>query len=153
MEIEKRLEEKGYKLPDPPKPAGAYVPAVKSGNLIFTAGILPLEEGKLKIKGKIGFEELPSEQGYKAAQVAALNALSIIKDLTGDLDRIKRVVKLTGFIHSADGFTDQAKVLNGASDLLKEIFGDKGEHARVAVGVSELPLNSPVELEMVVEVA
>lgn len=152
MLVERKIEELGFRLPPAPTPVGIYVPAVRSGNLIFTSGTLPLEEGQLKVKGKIGEEELSLEDGYRAARLCALNALSAIKDLIGDLDKIKRIIKATGFINSAFGFTEQAKVLNGASEFLKEVFGEKGSHARAAIGASDLPLNAPVELDLIVEV-
>jgi len=152
MDAEKRIEELGFKLPSPPQPIASYIPAVTTGNLIFTSGILPIENGQIKTKGKIGYEELSIEDGYVAARISTLNALSIIKDKIGDLDRIEKIVKLTGYINSSLGFTDQPKVLNGASELLVSIFADRGKHARVAVGVSDLPMNSPVEIELIVEV-
>lgn len=152
MDVEKRIEELGFKLPPPPQPAGTYIPALRVGNLVFTSGIFPFEEGTLKIKGKIGYEELSIEEGYNAAKIAVLNALSVVRETIGDLDRVERVIKVTGYINSGFGFTEQPKVLNGASDLLVNIFAERGKHARVCVGVSDLPLNAPLELELIVEV-
>ena len=149
--IEKRLKELNYKLPEPPKPVASYIPVIKSGNLVFTAGQIALEENKLKYEGKVG-QDLTLEQGYEAAKLCVLNCLSVIKDEIGDLNRIKKIVKVTGYVSSSDNFNEQPKVLNGASELLGEIFYDKGKHVRSAVGVNELPLNSAVEIEMIVEV-
>lgn len=148
--IEQRIEELGFKLPDPPKPLADYIPAVLSGNLVFTAGQIPLKDGKLEFKGKVG-KDLTLENGIEAAKLCALNCLSVIKGAIGDLDKINRIIKVTVFVNSADGFTDQPKVANGASELLGEIFGEKGKHVRSAVGVNELPIDSAVEVEMIVE--
>lgn len=152
MSFEARLQELGIQLPVAPKPVAAYVPAVRSGDLIFTSGQLPLVEGKLTAKGKVGGEVTP-EEGYQAARTAVLNALAVVKSVAGSLDRVTRVVKATVFVASAAGFTAQPQVANGASELLQQIFGEAGQHARSAVGVAELPLDAPVEIELVVEVA
>lgn len=149
--IEDKIRELGYKLPEAPKPLAAYIPALKSGNLVFTAGQLPTVKGELLVKGKLG-KEVTEEQGKTAAEISALNCLSVIKSIVGSLDIIERIVKLTVFVNSADGFTAQPKVANGASELIGKIFGEKGMHVRSAVGVNELPLNAPVEIEMLVEV-
>ena len=146
-----RLEKMGLTLPPPPKPAGAYVPAVRTGNLIYVAGQLPFVDGELKYIGKIG-AELTLEQGYEAARICALNALSIIHAEVGTLDRISQMVRLAGFVSSAGGFTDQPQVVNGASEFLAEIFEDRGRHARIALGVAELPLGAAVELELLAEI-
>jgi enamine deaminase RidA (YjgF/YER057c/UK114 family) len=149
--IEDKIKELGYVLPEAPKPLAAYVPALKVDNLVFTSGQLPTESGVLKLKGKIG-AAVSEEDGVHAAEICALNCLSVIKSVTGSLDKVEQVVKLTAFINSADYFTGQPKIANGASELLVKIFGDKGKHARSAVGVSELPLDAPVEIEMIVKI-
>jgi enamine deaminase RidA (YjgF/YER057c/UK114 family) len=136
-------------LPEAPKPLGAYVPAVRVGNLIFLSGMLPLVLGKLQYQGKLG-KELTIEQGYESARTALLNALAVVRQEAGDLSRVSRVVRLAGHVASASGFTEQPAVLNGASDLLLKIFGDRGKHARLALGAAELPLSSPIELELIV---
>ena len=149
--IEDKIKELGYELPEAPKPLAAYIPALIVDNLIFTAGQLPSFKGELKFKGKVG-SELSIEEGAKAAEICALNCLSVIKTIAGSLDKIEQVVKLTAFVNSADYFTDQPKVANGASELLGKIFGNKGKHVRSAVGVNELPLNAPIEIEMIVKI-
>lgn len=149
--IEKKLAEKGYNLPEAPKPVASYVPTIKVKDIVYTAGQIAFKDGELKYKGKVG-AELSVEDGYEAAKLCILNCLSVIKGEIGSLDKIKQIVKVTGFVSSAPGFNEQPKVINGASDLLGEIFGDKGKHARAAVGVNELPLNSAVEIEMIVQV-
>lgn len=146
-----RLAELGIALPAVPAPAGAYVPAVRSGSLVFTAGQVPFVDGKLAATGKVGAEIAP-EEAKRLARICALNALAAVDALVG-IDAVVRVVKVVGFVASAEGFTGQPTVLNGASELLGEIFGDAGKHARSAVGVAELPLGVPVEVELVVEVA
>lgn len=146
-----RLEKMGLTLPPPSKPAGAYVPAVRTGNLIYVAGQLPFVDGKLKYTGKIG-ADLNVEQGYEAARICALNALSIIHAEVGSLDRVLQMVRLAGFVGSASGFTDQPQVVNGASELLAEVFEERGRHARIALGVTELPFGAAVELEVLAEV-
>jgi enamine deaminase RidA (YjgF/YER057c/UK114 family) len=145
-----RLQELGLELPDVPEPAGAYVPATRAGNLIFTAGQLPLEAGELLTTGKVG-DAVSEEEAYRAARLCALNALAAAATEAGGLDRIHRVVKVTGFVASAPGFNAQPQVLNGASDLIGQVFGEAGLHARSAVGVAELPLDAPVEVEIVAE--
>jgi len=151
MDIEKRLAEAGITLPTAPKPVASYVPAIKSGNLLYASGQLCTVDGKLKYTGKVG-KELTLEEAYEAAKTAAINCLAVIKQQIGSLDKIKQIVKVVGYVSSDPAFTDQPKVVNGASDLLVEIFGDRGIHARSAVGVASLPLNAPVEIEMIVEV-
>ena len=145
-----RLRELGYTLPEVPTPAGSYVPATTAGNLVFTAGQLPFVEGELKITGKVG-ESVTPDEAQDAARICALNALAAAAAEAGGLDNIGGVVKVTGFVASASGFTGQPTVINGASDLLGEVFGDAGRHARSAVGVAELPLGSPVEVELILE--
>lgn len=152
MSTSVRLTELGIVLPDVAKPAGAYVPAVISGNLVFTAGQIPLVDGKLVATGKVG-KEITVEQAKDIAKVCALNAVAAVKGVLGDLDRVKKIVKVVGFVASEPGFTQQPAVVNGASELLQEIFGDSGIHARSAVGVAVLPLDAPVEVELIVEFA
>jgi enamine deaminase RidA (YjgF/YER057c/UK114 family) len=151
MSIEDKLRQMGLELPEPPKPVAAYVPCVRTGNLLFVSGQVPREKGVLRFSGHVG-GNLSVEEGQQAARICALNALSVVKGAVGNLDRVRRIVKLTGFVASAAGFTDQPKVVDGASTLLAELFGEKGQHARAAVGVNELPLGSAVEIEMIVEV-
>jgi enamine deaminase RidA (YjgF/YER057c/UK114 family) len=147
---ESRLEDLGIKLPAPPAPAGAYVPATRTGNLVFTAGQLPLEAGELTLRGKVG-DTVGVDAAREAARVCAMNALAAASTQTGGVAGISRIVKVTGFVASAPGFNEQPQVINGASEFLGEIFGDAGLHARSAVGVAELPMNAPVEVELVVE--
>lgn len=152
MSFEARLKELGIELPAPPKPVATYVPAVQAGNLLFLSGVIPFRDGKLTIEGKLG-KELTVEQGYEAARIALLNALSIVRSEIGSLDRVKKIVRLVGHVASAEGFVQQPAVINGASDLLVSIFDEAGRHARVAIGAAQLPLNSPVELELIVQVS
>jgi enamine deaminase RidA (YjgF/YER057c/UK114 family) len=147
----KRLAELGIELPNVVPPAGAYVPAVRTGNLVYTAGQLPMQEGKLPQSGKVGGGVSP-EDAKALARICALNALAAVHSLVG-IDSVTRVVKVVGFVASAPGFNGQPGVVNGASELLGEVFGDAGKHARSAVGVAELPLDTPVEVEIIVEVA
>ncbi len=150
MSPEDKLKELGIKLPESPKPLGSYIPVVRTGNLVFLSGILPLVQGKLLRQGKVG-ENISIDEAREDARIAAINALSVLKSNTGSLNNVKRCVKITGYIASASDFTEQPRVLNAASDLLFEIFGETGRHARAAVGVNVLPLNSPVEIEFVFE--
>jgi enamine deaminase RidA (YjgF/YER057c/UK114 family) len=145
-----RLGQLGVSLPQVVAPLASYVPAVRTGNLVYTAGQLPMEAGKLARTGKVGAEITP-EEGKAMARICALNALAAVDSLVG-IDAVTRVVKVVGFVASAPGFHGQPSVINGASDLLAEVFGDKGAHARSAVGVAELPLDAPVEVELIVEV-
>ena len=149
-DIEARLIELGHPLPEVSKPVAAYVPAVVSGNLVFTSGQLPFTAGVLPETGKVG-ATVSAENAKDYARTAALNALAAVKLVIGDLDRVTRVVKLVGFVASVPEFSGQPGVINGASEFLGEVFGDKGHHARSAVGVPVLPLDSPVELELIVE--
>ena len=146
-----RLRELGLTLPTVAAPAGAYVPARRSGALVFTAGQVPFVDGVLAATGKVGAEVTP-EQGYELARTCTLNALAAVDELVG-LDAVVGVIKVVGFVASAPGFTGQPGVVNGASELLGAVFGEAGRHARSAVGVAELPLGAPVEVELVVEVA
>jgi enamine deaminase RidA (YjgF/YER057c/UK114 family) len=150
--IEERLRDMGIQLPAAPKPLAVYIPAVLSGNLLFISGQLPLIEGKLAETGKLG-AGVTVEQGQAAARIATLNALSIAQDVLGSLDRIARVVRLVCHVTSAPGFTEQHLVANGASELLGQIFGEAGRHARLALGAAELPLGAPVEIELILEAA
>lgn len=149
--IEDKLASLGIKLPSPPAPAGSYVPVVISHNLAFVAGQIPTEAGQVKFKGKVG-RDLSIEAGQQAARLCTVNALAQLKSALGSLDKIKRVIKVTGFVNCDLTFTDQPKVINGASDLLVQVFGEAGKHARAAVGVSSLPMDSAVEVEFIVEV-
>lgn len=151
MSAEDRLRALGLQLPPPPKPVASYVPAVRSGNLLFLSGILPMKDGKPAWTGKIG-RELTVEQGAEAARLACLNALAVVKAEIGSLDAVSRIVRLGGHVASAEGFTQQPAVVNGASDLLVAIFGDEGRHARLALGAYELPLGAAIELELIVEI-
>jgi enamine deaminase RidA (YjgF/YER057c/UK114 family) len=150
MSVEAKLAELGLELPAVAVPAGAYVPAVVSGNLVFTAGQIPLVDGKLMATGKVGAEITP-EFAKEIAQRCALNAIAAIKSEIGDLSRVKRIVKVVGFVASTSDFTGQPGVINGASELLGAVFGDAGLHARSAVGVAVLPLDAPVEVEVIAE--
>ncbi len=150
-EVGDRLRELGYELPSVPNPAGSYVPATSAGSLLFTAGQLPLEEGQMRFTGKVG-NDVSVEEAKEAARLCALNALAAIAE-AGSLENVRRVVKVTGYVASAAGFNEQPEVMNGASDLLGVLFGEKGLHARTAVGVAELPLGTPVEVELVIELA
>jgi enamine deaminase RidA (YjgF/YER057c/UK114 family) len=150
VSAEARLAALGLELPEVATPAGAYVPAVISGNLVFTAGQIPLVDGKLMAEGRLG-AEITAEAGKEIAQRCALNAIAAVKSVLGDLGRVKKVVKVVGFVASTPEFTAQPGVVNGASELLQAAFGDAGIHARSAVGVAVLPLNSPVEVELIVE--
>ncbi|MET4583674.1 enamine deaminase RidA (YjgF/YER057c/UK114 family) [Conyzicola nivalis] len=150
--IDERLAELGITLPAVAAPVAAYIPALVSGNLVFTSGQLPMVEGVLPATGKLG-AAVSAEEGKELARQCALNALAAVESVIGSLDRVTRIVKLVGFVASDPSFTGQPGVINGASDVLGEIFGDAGVHARSAVGVSVLPLDSPVELELIVEFA
>ncbi len=151
MSAHARLKELGLELPPVVPPVASYVPAVRSGDLVFTSGQLPVVEGRMDLTGKVGALVSP-EQAKDLARICALNALAAVDALVG-LDAVVRVVKVVGFIASAPDFTGQPAVLNGASELLGDVFGDAGQHARSAVGVASLPLDAPVEVELVVEVA
>jgi enamine deaminase RidA (YjgF/YER057c/UK114 family) len=150
MLVEKRIRELGFELPPVPKPAGSYVPAKVSGNLVFTAGQLPLVDGVLMAVGKLG-AGVEVEQARLMAERCALNALAAIKGVIGDLDRITSVVKVVGFVASVPEFSSQPLVVNGASELLQNVFGEAGVHARSSIGVPVLPLDAPVEIELIVE--
>jgi enamine deaminase RidA (YjgF/YER057c/UK114 family) len=148
LSYEEHAKSIGIDIPQAATPVGAYVLAVHSGTMLYTAGQGPMKDGVPLFKGKVG-RDVKLEDAYEAAKLAALNCLAAAKSVLGTLDRIDRVVKVNGYINSAPGFTDQAKVMNGASDLLVQIFGEKGRHARTSVGVSELPLDIAVEVDIV----
>lgn len=149
--VERKLQELGISLPNVSKLGGSFIPAVQTGNLVYTAGQTAKRDGVLAYKGKLG-KELTVEEGYEAAKLSMLNCLAVLKEHLGTLDKIKKVVKVLGFVASAPDFNQQPYVINGGSDLLIKILGEKGKHARSAIGASELPFNSPVEIEMIVEV-
>jgi enamine deaminase RidA (YjgF/YER057c/UK114 family) len=151
MQVEARLKEMGIKLPPAITPVANYVPAVRSGNLVFLSGHGPFKEDGSLITGKVG-SELTTEQGYEAARRIAIGLLGSLKAEIGDLEKVKRVVKLLGLVNCTSDYTDQPKVINGASDFLVEVFGARGKHARSAVGTNALPLNIAAEIEMIVEI-
>ncbi len=150
MSIEGKLKEKGFELPAAPAPAGNYVPAVRTGNLLYLSGVLALKDGDVTHEGPVG-EKQTVETAYQAAQVCTLNALANLKAAAGGFDAVKRIVFVTGYVYAVDGFAESPQVINGASDLLGEVFGEKGRHARAAVAVNGLPRKSAVELQLVVE--
>lgn len=147
--INERIESLGIKLPNPPTPAGSYVPVVRTGNLLFVSGQIPMEDGKVVYTGKVSDGNIETAQ--KSARMCAINILAQLKRELGDLDKITKIVRLSGFVNSEPGFSQQPKVINPASDLFFEIFGEKGKHSRIAVGVASLPLNSMTEIDAVVE--
>ncbi len=150
MSFEQRVASLGLTLPAAPKPVATYVPSVRVGDLLFVSGVVPSRDGRIVFQGKVG-GDLSKEEGYEAAKVSLLNALANIRQAAGSLDRVQRIVKMTGYVASHEGFREQPYVINGASDLLVEIFGEAGRHARAAVGVAELPMGVPVELELTVQ--
>ena len=151
--VDKRLEELGITLPEMRPPVANYVPAVRTGNLLFLSGSIPAARPDgTEVRGKLG-TGVSVEEGYEAARLVGINLLAVLKTTLGDLDKVNRIVKLLSMVNAAPDFTDTPAVANGCSDLLVEVFGDKGKHARSAVGMAALPLNVPVEIEMVVEVA
>ena len=152
MNVEERIKKMGIVLPEPAAALGMYEPLIITNDLIFTSGNLPLEKGELKFKGKLGLS-VSLEEGLAAAQLCTLNALATLKDKIGSLNRILRVVKVTGFVNSTPDFTDHPKVINGASKLLMDLFAEQGLHARSAVGVAALPLDAAVEIEFVFQLA
>jgi len=151
MNIEQRLQELEIELPSVPPAAGAYVPAVRTGNLVICSGQGPYKDGSFPYIGQVG-KDLTIEEGYQAARISALNCLAEMCTVIGSLNKIKQIVNVKGYVNSAPDFHDQPKVMNGASELLLEIFGEHGKHARCALGTSNLPANIPVEVEMIVEV-
>lgn len=151
MGAEARLKEIGIALPSSPAPVANYVPAVRAGSFLFLSGHGPIRDGKATVRGKLG-KEFSVQDGYKIAREVGLNLLASARAALGSLDKVRRVVKVLGMVASAEGFTDQPKVLNGCSDLMVEVFGEAGRHARSAVGMAELPLGIPVEIEMILDV-
>ena len=147
MSVEDKLKELGLQLPSPPQPAGAYTPAIAAAGLVFVSGQLPLANGEIQYPGMLG-RDLDIEAGYAAARLCALNALSVLKAEAGDLDKVS-IVRLGGYVAATNDFTDHPKVINGASDLMADILGTRGVHARLAVGASSLPLGAAVELEVI----
>lgn len=148
--IEEKIASLGIKLPNPPIPAGSYVPVVRSGNLLFVSGQIPIEDGKVAFTGKVSENNLDIAQ--KSARLCAINILAQLKKELGDLEKVTKIVRLSGFVNSVPEFTQQPKVINPASDLFFEIFGEEGKHSRIAVGVASLPLNSMTEIDAIVEV-
>lgn len=151
QDVEAKLKQLGIKLPTPAKPVANYVGAVRTGNLIFLAGAGPRKEDGTYLSGRLG-QDTSIEQGYQAARLVGISQLAALKAEVGDLNKVKRIVKVLGMVNSTATFTEQPKVVNGFSDLMVEVFGDRGKHARSAVGMAALPMNIPVEVEMVVEV-
>lgn len=149
--IDEKLDSLNIILPTPPKPAGSYVPVVITGKLAFVSGQIPIKDGKVAFLGKVS-NDISIEEAQKAAKLCIINALAQLKNELGSLDRVSKIVRVSGFVNSAPEFTEQPKVINAASDLLYEIFGNKGQHSRIAIGVPSLPLNSCVEIDMVAEV-
>ena len=149
--IEEKLESLGIKLPSPPTPAGSYVPAVRTGNLLYISGQIPMEDGKVIFTGKVSDNNL--EVAQKSARMCAINILAQIKREVGDLDKVSKIVRLSGFVNSVSEFSQHPKVINSASDLFFEIFGEKGKHSRIAVGVASLPLDSMTEIDAIVEIS
>ena len=147
--IEEKIKSIGIKLPNPPTPAGSYIPVVKSGNLLYVSGQIPMEDGKVAFTGKVSDANIETAQ--KSARICAINILAQLKKELGDLEKISKIVRLSGFVNSEPEFTQQPKVINAASDLFYEIFGDFGKHSRIAVGVASLPLNSMTEIDAIVE--
>jgi len=150
LDIEENLEKLQIVLPEVATPLGSYRPCVVSGNYIYVSGQLPIKEGELLYKGKVG-EDISLEDAIEAARICAINSLAILKNATLDLNNIKKIVKVTGYVASSENFYKQADVINGASNLYFEVFGEKGAHARAAVGVYQLPINSPVEVDLIAE--
>ena len=148
--IEEKIRSLGINLPSPPTPAGSYIPVVRTGNLIYISGQIPMENGKVIFTGKVSDENL--EIAQQSARMCAINILAQIKRETGDLDKVAKIVRLSGFVNASPEFSQHPKVINSASDLIFEIFGEKGKHSRIAVGVASLPLNSMTEIDAIVEV-
>ena len=150
--IEDKLKQLNITLPTPPKPAGSYIPVVISGNLAFVSGQIPMQDGKVLYTGKVPSEK-SIEEAQSAAKLCAINLLAQLKANLGSLDKITKILRVSGFVNCTPEFSEQPKIINAASDLFFEIFGEKGKHSRIAVGVSSLPLNSTVEIDMIVEFA
>jgi len=152
MSVNDRLQELGIELPAAPPPVGAYVPWVRTGNLIITSGQLPWQDGEMLHPGRLG-AEVSDEQGFEAARVAAINAIAQLRDAVGDLEHIHRLVRLEGYVHCAAGYRGHPQVLNGASELLVAVFGERGRHTRTALGIADMPLDAPVQLILWAEAA
>jgi enamine deaminase RidA (YjgF/YER057c/UK114 family) len=152
MTAEEKLRALGISLPAAPAAVGAYLPWVRTGNLIITSGQLPWKDGKLAFTGKLG-ADLDVDRGYQAARLCAINAIAQLKAAVGDLEKVRQILRLEGYVHSAPGFRDHPRVLNGASDLFNEVFGPRGRHARTALGINEMPLDAAVQLGIWAEVA
>jgi len=148
--IDEKIKSLGINLPIPPSPAGSYIPVVKSGNLLYVSGQIPMEDGKVAFTGKVSDTNIETAQ--KSARICAINILAQLKKELGDLEKISKIVRISGFVNSVPEFTQQPKVINAASDLFYEIFGECGKHSRIAVGVSSLPLNSMTEIDAIVEI-
>ena len=151
MTPEDKLRELGITLPEVPQPLGSYVPFVKTGNLVYVSGMLPIKEGQLTRTGRVG-DAVTLQEAIEDARSAAINALAVVRSAVGTLDNVEQCIKITGYIASSPDFTEQPKVLNSASDLLFQIFGESGRHARAAVGVPVLPMNAPLEIEFIFEI-
>jgi len=149
--IDEKLESLGIILPTPPKPAGSYIPVVKTGNLIFVSGQIPMKDGQVQFKGQVP-TGISVEEAQNAARLCIINVLAQLKAELGTLDRISKIVRVSGFVNSSQEFYEHSKIINTASDLLFEIFGEKGKHARIAVGVASLPLNAAVEIDLIAEI-
>jgi enamine deaminase RidA (YjgF/YER057c/UK114 family) len=152
MSIEEKLTELGITLPEAPAAVAVYQPWIRTGNLIFTSGQLPWRDGEIAFAGKLG-AEVSDEDGYQAARQCALNAIAQLKAATGDLEKMRKIIRIDGYIHCVEGFRNHPQVLNGASDLVSEIFGERGQHTRLALGIHEMPLNAAVQLSMTAEIA
>ena len=150
--IEKRLKDLGISIPNAPKPAGSYVPVVLTGKLAFVSGQIPIKDGQVVYQGKVG-DTQSIDDAQEAAKLCVINGLAQIEAYCGTLDNLEKIIKISGFVNSIKDFTEHPKVINAASDLLMKIFGEKGRHSRIAIGVSSLPLNATVEIDMVVEIA
>ena len=148
---EQALGRLGIQLPSPPRPVASYVPVHQSGELVFTSGVVPTWNGEVRMRGVVG-SDLSVEEGAKAAEICALNIISLLREHLASLDKVVQFVQLTGFVRSAAGFQDQPRVMNGASDLVVKVFGERGRHTRLAIGTSELPLGVPVEISAIVRV-
>ncbi|MEK6866587.1 MAG: RidA family protein [Thermoproteota archaeon] len=148
--IDEKIKSLGINLPIPPSPAGSYIPVVRSGNLLYVSGQIPMEDGKVTFTGKVS--DVNIETAQKSARICAINILAQLKKELGDLEKISKIVRLSGFVNSVPEFTQQPKVINAASDLFYEIFGECGKHSRIAVGVSSLPLNSMTEIDAIIEI-
>ncbi len=151
MNLEQKLKELGIELPESPQPLGSYVPCVKTGNLVFLSGILPLKNGKLQRTGRVG-ETVSLHEAQEDSKQVVINALSVLQTFLGDLNKIKRCVKINGYVASAQDFTEQPNVLNAASELIAQIFGESGRHARAAIGAYVLPLNASIEIDFIFEI-